>query len=52
MRQAERFAREKFDDVANREAFFCGVRDRIAKDLSLGKEIVVHERAVGKERER
>ena len=52
MRQAELFAREKFDDVGNRESFFRSVRDRIARDLSVGKEITQSERDAGKERER
>ncbi len=52
MRQAELFAREKFDDVANRGAFFQSVRERIAKDLSLGKEIAEPQRTHGEERER
>lgn len=52
MRQAELFAREKFDDVGNQESFFRSVRDRVARDLSDGKEIMQSERDAGKERER
>ena len=52
MRQAELFAREKFADSSQREAFFVSVRERIAKDLSRGKEIVELVRDVDKQRER
>ena len=52
MRQAELFARERFADSSQREAFFASVRERIAKDLSRGKEIVEPVRDVDKQRER